>query len=369
MTVATIRELVKQASVIPPPIEAAPLPASCRYELLSGHDLAKRDPLKWVCKGVLPAEGVAAFYGAPGSAKTFLVLDLLAAIGEAREWFGYRTTSAPVVYLGLEGEAGLSQRLRAYLSRWPLPDRMRFVVNPWDVREATDRLQLIRSILDAGMAGGVLAIDTLNRSAPGSDENSSQDMGNVIAGLREVQAALGGLVLAVHHSGKDSSRGLRGHSSLLGTLDAAIEVKRDGEKRSWLLAKSKDGTDGIEHGFALSIVDLGRDEDGDQITSCIVMPREIQVSTKPERAPAPRGTHQKLALPPILACINFEGVAKPFGPAGAPVKAIPLESAVDAGATALVVDSKHRRTRAREAIGGLVSSGFLAFGEDFVWKS
>ena len=40
-----------------------------------------------------------------------------------------------------------------------------------------------------------------------------------------LQATLGGLVLAIHHSGKDAGRGLRGHSSLHAALDAVIEVR------------------------------------------------------------------------------------------------------------------------------------------------
>ncbi len=69
-------------------------------------------------------------------------------------------------------------------------------------------------------------IDTLNRSAPDADENSSKDMGLIIDGMKKIQSQCEGLVICVHHTGKDVSKGLRGHSSLLAALDSAIQVER-----------------------------------------------------------------------------------------------------------------------------------------------
>ena len=56
-------------------------------------------------------------------------------------------------------------------------------------------------------------------------------MGQIIAAAKELQTFVGGLVVLVHHTGKDASKGLRGHSSLQAALDAAIEVRRDGDNR------------------------------------------------------------------------------------------------------------------------------------------
>ena len=121
---------------------------------------------------------------------------------------------------------------------------------------------------------GLVIIDTLNRSAPGADENSSADMGTVLSMVKQMQTVLGGLVLIVHHPGKDATKGMRGHSSLFAALDAVIEVKRSGDQREWSVAKSKDGEDGKTHNFELSVVNLGFDEDGDPITSCTIKPIE-----------------------------------------------------------------------------------------------
>ena len=47
--------------------------------------------------------------------------------------------------------------------------------------------------------GCVVIIDTLNRSAPDADENSSKDMGLIIDGMNEIQSQCEGLVICVHH--------------------------------------------------------------------------------------------------------------------------------------------------------------------------
>ncbi len=82
-----------------------------RFTLLSGADLCNAPPMRWLVRGVLPMEGLAALYGASGSGKSFLMLDIGAAIaGDAGDWHGRRVTHAPVTYVCLEGEAGMVGR-------------------------------------------------------------------------------------------------------------------------------------------------------------------------------------------------------------------------------------------------------------------
>lgn len=253
-----------------------------RFPLLTADELANLPPLRWRIKGVLPESGLAAVYGPSGGGKSFLVLDMLASVADGCEWFEHRVNRAPVVYLALEGEAGLSQRVQAYRLQHGehACKGMHFMTVPFSLLANGDVQDLAESIAAAGAAGGVVCIDTLNRAAPGADENSSQDMGLIIEAAKALQMALGGLVLLVHHTGKDAGKGLRGHSSLFAALDAAIEVSRDGDSRAWAVAKSKDGQDGNAHPFRLEVVELGEDGDGEPITSCVIAPEEAPAGGK-----------------------------------------------------------------------------------------
>lgn len=342
----------------------APAP---RFRLMTADDLAALPPVRWRVPGVLPAEGIAAIYGPAGSGKTFLTLDALGAVADGREWFTHRVEPCAVVYLALEGEAGIAQRVQAYRTRHGrAPARMRFIAQPFVLLERGDVAELAEAIRAAGGGGGIVAIDTLNRAAPGADENDSRDMGRIIEGAKLLQAALGGLVLLIHHSGKDAAKGLRGHSSLMAALDAVIEVSRDGERREWRIAKSKDAADAGVHPFRLEVVELGTDADGEPITSCVV----VEATPDVARKPTPGGGNQRIAWDRIGELLREAGDMRPADapteiPPGRP--AIKLEAAADAVASRLVCDSKRRRERAMEAIRGLVSRGVLCQEDGWLW--
>lgn len=343
-----------------------------RFKLLTPADLAKLPPVQWLVRGVLPTEGIGAIFGPSGSGKSFLSLDLLAAVAGGGEWFGCRAKSAPVLYVALEGEAGISQRIQAYrVKNGSLPDGFRFLLQSLDIRLAADRADLVQAIQAAGWSGGVLCLDTLNRAAPGMDENDSKSMGEVIGAAKAIQAALGGLVLLVHHTGKDATKGLRGHSSLHAALDAAVEVARDGERREWKMNKAKDGEDGEAHPFRLDVVEVGTDEDGEPITSCVIVPEE-NAGDAVRRVKLPKGGNARLIWDALKDLFKANGERRPEGvpkelPIGRPV--LSLEAAIEGSKNRLVCDSDQRGYRARLAITSLVSSGLLTIREGWLWVS
>nr|WP_057924377.1 AAA family ATPase [Burkholderia ambifaria] len=338
-----------------------------RYRLQSADDLLSAPPLRWMAQGVLPASGFAAVYGPSGSGKSFLVLDLCAAIADGVEWFGRRVNSAPVTYVCLEGEAGLGKRAKAWSirQRRNLPDRLRFVTQPLDLRQSEDVADLCAAVLAAGGRAGLLVIDTLNRAAPGTDENSSVDMGQLIEACKETHRRLGGVVLLVHHTGKDGTKGLRGHSSLYAALDAAIEVSRNDARREWSIAKSKDDADGGRHAFALRVVELGDDEHGEPVTSCVVEPDES--AKEVARVKLPQGGNQRIAFDalaePLRQSHNLgKGDAPPTHPC------LEIEAAVRLVASSLTCEPRKRNERARAAVTGLVANGVYGSKDGWLWR-
>ena len=262
------------AKLVPVPTSALTpkLRPDTRYKMKSASDVLRTNPIKWRIKGVIPERGIAAIFGPSGSGKSFLVVDMAINIAKGADWFDYRTKSCPVVYVCLEGEAGLSVRLAAFRTKGSIPKGIEFIDQPVNLLDTKDLRDLVQAIRVNLMGEGIVIIDTLNRAVPGMDENSSVDMGQAINACKLIQQGVGGLVLLVHHSGKDATKGMRGHSSLHAALDAAIEVKRLGDDREWSVAKAKDGVDGKSHPFMLEVAYMGEDEDGDPITSCVIRP-------------------------------------------------------------------------------------------------
>jgi hypothetical protein len=269
-----------------------------------------------------------------------------------------------VCYAALEGEAGISGRVAAYRERHgETGDRVRYLVQRFSLLSPDDVADLAAALRHAGGAGGVVILDTLNRAAPGSDENDSRDMGDIITAAKLLQTEVGGLVVLVHHVGKDKSRGMRGHSSLHAALDAAIEVDRDNDRREWKVHKAKDGEDGIAHPFRLEVIDIGTDDDGEPLTSCVVFPTD---AATPRMKLPPKSGNQRIV---------WEALDEPlrksahYGQAGAPPgrPCITLEAAVEHSRGRLVCEPKRQTERAQAAIRGLVGRGLLEHRDGWLW--
>ncbi|WP_334042667.1 AAA family ATPase [Burkholderia ambifaria] len=339
-----------------------------RYRMLTGDEVMNSPPQRWLVRGVIPTDGFIALYGPTGSGKSFLAFDLAAAIaGGAPEWFGRRVTAAPVTYLCLEGEAGLGKRALAWTlyNGRALPHRLRFGTQSLDLRSAQDLDDIVVAVIAAGGGGGLLVIDTLNRAAPGADENASADMGALIAGTKALQHRTRCSVLLVHHTGKDGTKGLRGHSSLFAALDAAVEVSRIDGRHEWVVAKSKDDTDGERYAFALPVIGVGEDEEGQPVTSCVVglddTVREVR------RVKLPQGGNQRIAMDalaqPLCESHDFSKGDAPFGR-----PCLEIEAAVTIVASHLTCEAKRRNERARAAITGLVANGVYGSKDGWLWR-
>lgn len=327
------------------------------FTLLGIGELAALPPADYLIKGVLPKSGIAAIYGPSGSGKTFVALDLLMAIACKTDWFGYRVKNAPVTYIGLEGKNGINNRIKAWqIKNNQSPRNFKVILNRFDLRKLADVYALALAIKNANMASGVVVIDTLNQATPGADENSSIDMGVAISHLHRLQECLDGLVLIIHHTGKNAAQGLRGHSSLKAALDANIEII-GGDKRVIVIEKVKDGEDGQNHPFRLAVHTLGVDGDGEPITSCTVERDQSAIFSKPE----PSGKAQKAALKTIKQALSNAPNGKMTVDAGVSVIAKTLTT----------VPTNKRTNRARHLLSGLTTDGHLSSelvkDEGWIW--
>ncbi len=366
--VGTLFRIAKLGGWLPVQLELPNVPTNAssdappRFTLKTASQLKALRPIRHRIKGILPERGLASIYGTSGSGKTFLVLDVGIRISLGGRWFGHLVRPCPVVYVALEGAHGISSRLQAW-------EKHHKISIPGSFRVTTDHLSLFNNgdivafsqqVLSNGVSGGVIFIDTLNQSAPEADENTSKDMGKIISHAQQLQKLTDSLVVLVHHSGKDQSKGLRGHSSLHAALDAAIEVRNDSNGRAWTLTKSKDSLDGGPIPFLLDVVKLGQDSDGDVITSCVALP-DINGGRK-QHAPEPRGANQKIALKAIRGALT----AAPIPPGGERAQ-MSLGDAIDAAAAAIPCEDKRKRERAQSAINGLVAANILSQQNGEVW--
>lgn len=309
--------------------------------------------VQFAIDGVLPARGLAVFFGAPQSGKSALSLEVMRAMVTGSAWFGRETLQRNVWYIALEGQAGLRHRVKAMEKHFQLqlPDAARFIFDEINLMKEDD-VDALKARIMAHGGVQVIVIDTLACTMAGGDENSSKDMGKVLSAAKALQQAIDGLVILVHHTGKDASRGMRGHSSLLAALDVAIEVKRHEHHRSWHLAKARDAEDGVAGAFLLEKVELEPDSKGRPRSSVVVVPTEMPKEEAAARGPSHK--NQRIALSVLK--VHLAGIEAMED--GEPAT-ITFDQAVDMVKDAIEVGPKHQKLRAQEALRGLIKDGFL----------
>lgn len=250
-----------------------------RFNFEPVHQFSSATALPWIIKGVLPQAGLAVVYGASGSGKSFAVLDMGMAIARGLPWRGKKTKQGRVAYIAAEGADGFRKRIAAYaqhqgvdLSTVPMT-----VLNAApNLLEKQDAVDVAKGVKASGGAD-VIIIDTLAQTTPGANENAGEDMGKALGYCKRIHEVTGALVLLIHHSGKDATKGARGWSGVRAACDAELEVVRGEGGRALRLTKNKDGEDGLEWGFDLEVVQIGVDEDLDPITSCVVIETAMPV--------------------------------------------------------------------------------------------
>lgn len=282
---------------------APPPPSPSHTRLLRIEQLLAAPATTYVVRGVLPATGLIALFGPPGSGKSFLAMDLVLAIASGQsEWFGRRLQQSPVAYLALEGQGGIARRVKAWMThtQQSIPPNVRFFTGSLSLLNGSDAETMAREIEHELGEGTVIVIDTLSRASPGGDENSSVDMTRVIDDAQLLGSIVQGPVVLIHHTGKDAGKGLRGHSSLIGAVDSAIEVVHQNGCRSWRVTKAKEDEAGIDFSFELVAYTVGQDQWGDDLRSCAV--RRLLVAP-PKPLPPPRGKNQIAVIAAIRSAL------------------------------------------------------------------
>lgn len=232
---------------------------------------------KPLIKGLLDQGAMTVLYGESNAGKTFVAMDIAYAIAKGVAWSGMRTTQFPVLYVAAEGGLGARKRAAALSAKHGACDAFSFLMHPVNLLRADADLEpLIASIKASGLTFGLVVVDTLSRVMAGGDENGSVDMGAMVKHLDRLRSATGAHIMVVHHSGKDRAKGARGHSLLRAATDTEIEIA----DREISVTKQRDLDGSFIKGFDLEVIELGRDADGDAITSCVIrllQPDEVAV--------------------------------------------------------------------------------------------
>lgn len=290
-----------------------------RFKLMPFNSISLSSDRRYLVKGVIPYPGLTVIWGPPKSGKSFWTLDLAMHVALDRPYRGRRVHNGPVVYCCFEGQSGVSARIEAFRQQYMAEDAdgVPFFLRSEPMDLIAEHQELIEAIKELESPPVAVVLDTLNRSLNGS-ENSDEDMGAYIKATDAIREAFECAVLVVHHCGINDSRP-RGHTSLTGAADARLAVTRDAAKNILVDVEfMKDGEGSETIVSALESLEVGQDEDGEMITSCVVVEAEAVAHQRGPKLTKNQNTY--LAILKVHQPIHTEDLNEKLRDAGLGLK-------------------------------------------------
>jgi hypothetical protein len=298
--------------------------------LVESWDSIKDEPVEWLVQSIIPKRSFVALYAPPASWKSFIALDLAEAIATGRDWMGYKIPKkGAVLFISGEGHGGMGARVKACKIQNQSPDgaNLYIIRAQLNLRSSPeDFIELLNAINDLiaeiGEPLELIILDTLMRMAGGEfNESSSEDMGGFITQTGKLQELFECALMVIHHTGKDITKGLRGHSSLLGGCDTVLEIQRQDSvinsadpsvigNAILKLSKQKDGSDSIEVGIEIVLVEIGTSDLGFEALTSLAVRHNPDIAggnSKASKNNAGFGLNQRIEIDSLIKAIKSKG--------------------------------------------------------------
>ena len=232
---------------------------------------------RYLVKNLLEPGCVSILYGPSNSGKSLVALDLAMHVAAGHDWHGnkVRGRSGQVLYICSEGVRGFKNRISAVAIWGPelFADAKRkagfsLFSGAVDFSSAKTVAEIIAQLQVRKLAPDLVVIGTLARNFGQGDENSVRDMVSFISNVERLAEAFGAHVIIVHHTGKDRTKNARGSSALNAAVSTEIKVTNASGKSVVIeVIKQRDLPVGRALSFKIKTVDLGTDEDGENVAA------------------------------------------------------------------------------------------------------
>ena len=238
--------------------------------------------------------GFSIVYGGSNVGKTFWCLALAQAIASGNKFLGLKDCDqGSVLYIAAEGGGTIWNRLKAMTLDGQDTGNLYMLAAPVDLFDANEDTEpLAREIADLcakmPVPLSLIIFDTMQKIAPGLNENDSGDTGVLMSNLDKIRDAMPNPVarLVVHHTGKDATKGMRGSSALFAAADTGVELKKVADGFGIATATKQRDLDAgafTDIGYRLQPVPLGINKRGKPYGSCVVRPCDMHVKDNAQK--------------------------------------------------------------------------------------
>ncbi|HZX69790.1 MAG TPA: bifunctional DNA primase/polymerase [Rhodanobacter sp.] len=205
-----------------------------RFRFVDRDGMAAIKPPSWLLENFLPSDAYAMLFGAPGTFKSFLALDMALSIvtGIPSDPVWNVVRPGNVLYAAGEGRSHIAARVAAWEEvHWNGQRAQGIVLGDPVPNVAEDWQAFIDGALALSPEGYALTIiDTAGTSLAGENEGAFESASLFTRKVRGLTMAFGGAVLAIHHVGHDAKGRPIGSTAFLRDPDTLVSVTREGKQ-------------------------------------------------------------------------------------------------------------------------------------------
>ena len=322
----------------------------------------RHNPTKWLVRDLIPMDSIGLIVGESTSGKSFTAIDLARAIGRGSTFLTKATRKGGTLYVAAEAGGTIPGRLKAarlgpiapfldehgrFKEDGREPEKLPIAVisHPPSLLNENEINRLIATAIDAskemeerfGVPLRLIIIDTLLAAFPINDWNSPAEVSRVMDVLSRIAQKTGAVVLGVHHHGKDVNRGPAGSFALKAASDVVLAVFADIDNegnvsgRRVTVSKLRDGQTGWGCDFVLVPHQIGTDDEGLDIMSAYLKPKEETAGFGRQRPAKPKsGSKTYLAFEEaVTKAMDRFGINQPLHGSGPEVRVVSLAKVQD----------------------------------------
>lgn len=256
-TTAPAHPVAEIETVEPEPSAVERRVSQLRANLYHGPQVLDLPPREWIVRSWLPLDALVVVYAQPGAGKSFYAVTTALELARGARWIDPLPRPFRVLYVAAEKPADIRDRAEAWSigTEHPIPGTFMVETKRAPLTNPIDADAIIELIEQERV--DVVILDTYAAMHPGLDENSSQATGEAMQTLDRLRRATrGGTIIAVHHAGKDSSRGMRGSTAFLAAADLTIELCPSQETIEARVTKANAGATPLPENYRLDPVTL-----------------------------------------------------------------------------------------------------------------
>lgn len=204
-------------------------------------DQLKVQQPQWLIEGILEQNSLAIIFGASGTYKSFIAIDMGLSVACGKDYHGHETKQGTTIFIAGEGHVGFSRRTEAWFANYGIDKAAVPIFKSERAITLTDEsmaeiVEFLDAVQESDGKLDLIVLDTLDRSISGVEDNN-EDVKEYLDLCDQLRTRYDCTVCVVAHTGHAAPDRAKGSTKLKDRMDASYLVKTWGENNVDLISK------------------------------------------------------------------------------------------------------------------------------------